>query len=199
MRGTLAELAAVAGMPSEPTLRKMIASDPAFEGILKRGSNGDAYEIELEVAARYIIGREAMKEEQQRARQSELAQLGMDLGLTGPVNAPSLSIADRKAMLEEEVIAMKLARMRGELVVKASVEGAISQMLVWHQQQSETFTARLAKRADVPRALQIEISTLVASDLTEFARRLRDMARIGSEGDGDSIGASGSELDDTAV
>lgn len=199
MRGTLAELAAIAGMPSEPTLRKMMASDPGFEGILKRGSNGDAYEIELDVAARYIIGREQMKEDQQRARQSELAQLGLDLGLSSANVAPGLTIADRKALMEEEMVAIKLAEKRRELVEKASVEGAIAQLLVWHQQQQDTFTARLAKRLDLTRQQQVDISNFVRSDLAEFARRLRELGNIEATVNGDGSDASSAALDGTAL
>lgn len=176
-----------------------MASDPGFEGILKRGSNGDAYEIELDVAARYIIGREQFKEEQQRARQSELAQLGLDLGLSSANVAPGLTIADRKALMEEEMVAIKLAEKRRELVEKASVEGAIAQLLVWHQQQQDTFTARLAKRLDLTRQQQVDISSFVRSDLAEFARRLRELGNIEATGNGDGSDASSTALDRPAL
>lgn len=185
MRGTLAELASIEGMPSEPTLRKMIAGDPDFRGIVKRGSNGDAYEIELEEAARYIVEREQAKVDAERARQSELAQLGLNLGLgVAKEQAGSgFTIADRKALLEEEVVAMRLGKLRGELIDKASVETAVSQFLVKVRDLGTTFGARLAKRADVSRSTLIEIERLMEDDQATLARWMRELGTIGTPHD----------------
>lgn len=200
MIGTLADLASMPGMPSEPTLRKLIEADPDFEGIIKRAAGkGDAYEIDLALAARYVVALDEKKREAEQARLDEIAQLGFDLGLANAGAAPGLTIADRKALLEEEVIAVKLARMRGELVPKGSVEAALGQVLVWHQQQASSFSARLAKRADLARALQIEIDSMMAADLAEFARRLRKLAEIEAGEDGDIVGASSAAMEDSAV
>lgn len=195
MIATLSELAALDGMPSEPTLRKMIAADPDFPGIVKRGSNGDAYEIEVEAAVQHILGIEERKREESRQRSAELRQFAMDLGLSSAADTgPAMTIADRKALLEEEFVATKLARLRGELVDKGSVVGAVSAVLVWHQQQSETFAARLAKRVDVDRALQTEIEKMMEADRAEFARRLRKIGQSGATDDGDGGDASSAAL-----
>jgi len=201
MLGMLSELAALAGMPSEPTLRKMIREDPDFQGIVKRGSNGDAYEIDIPVAVAYIMGLEAKKAAAIVARQQDLAQVAMDLGLSASAPTPGLTLADRKAMLEEEVVALKLSRMRGELVSKASVEATIGQLLVWFQQQGASFSARLAKRADVPRALQIEIDRMVEADQAALARRMQSLAEVGTDGDGndDTDIVARAPLDDPAL
>lgn len=182
MRGTLAELASIDGMPSEPTLRKMITGDRDFEGIIKHGTNGDAYEIDLDVAARYIIGLEAKKIEAQRERQQQLAQLGLDLGLGAAAQQRDngFTIADRQALLEEEVIAMKLAKLRRELIDKASVETAVAEFLVKVKDLGSTFAARLSKRADVSRPALIEIERLMEDDQRAIARFMRDLAKLGS-------------------
>lgn len=190
MRGTLTELASIEGMPSEPTLRKMIAGDPDFAGIIKRGSNGDAYEIDLPVAAQYVIGLEERKRQAERDRQQQLAQLGFDLGL-GKASEPAggMTIADRKALLEEEIVAVKLSKLRGELISKASVETAVSALLVRLAQQQSTFGTRLSKRADLSRATVIEIDRLIEADQATIARWMREMdAIIGSQHDDADIG-----------
>lgn len=179
MRGTLAELASIAGMPSEPTLRAMIKNDPHFEGILKHGTNGDAYEIDLPVAVAYYVGLQQKKVEAERERQEALAQLGLDLGLGAAAQQrdPGFTVADRQALLEEEVVAMKLAKLRRELIDKASVETAVSEFVVKVKELGSTFAARLAKRADLSRSALIEIERLMEDDQRTIARFMRDMAQ----------------------
>jgi hypothetical protein len=199
--GTLAELAALPGMPSEPTLRRMIDGDPEFAGIIKRANGkGDAFEIDLPAAARYVQTLDERKREAERARLEQMAQLGLELGLGSAAQAqPGLTVAERKALLEEELVANKLARLRGELVAKSSVEDAIGQLLVWHRQQSESFSARLGKRVDLPRSLQIEIDTMMNSDLAELARRMRTLAEVEPEPDGDAGDLAGAAVEHSAV
>lgn len=201
MIGTLGELASLPGMPSEPTLRKMIDGDPEFAGIIKRAKGkGDAFEIDLVAAARYVQSLDDKRREAERDRQTALGQLGLDMGLGGVVSsAPGVSIADRKALLEEEVIAIKLARQRGELVVKATIEAAIGQLLVWHQQHQSGFSARLAKRVDLDRAAQIEVDAMIAADLADFARRIRKIGEIEATDDGDGSNLAPAALEDTAL
>jgi hypothetical protein len=200
VRGTFSELASLDGMPSEPTLRKLIAGDPNFPGIVKIGSSGDAYEIELDVAARYIQSMDQAKRDAARCRREELDQLGLSLGLSGGSTAPGMTVGDRKALLEEEIVALKLGRMRGELISRASVEAIAGQLLVWFQQQGASFSARLSKRADVSRELQIEIDTLVAADQAALALRMKGLAEITAaiDGDGGTIDLAGSALDAAA-
>lgn len=202
MRGTLTELASIDGMPSEPTLRKMIVADPDFAGIIKRGSNGDAYEIDLRVAAEYVIGLEQRKRDAEIERQQQLAQLGLDLGLGKAADQPAgMTIADRKALLEEEIVAVKLGKLRGEIIHKASVEAALSAFLIKLAQQMSTFGSRLAKRADVSRATQIEIDRLIEADQAALARWMRDLDTIGKQHGDDGIDgadAAASALDSSA-
>jgi hypothetical protein len=185
--GSLSELASLAGMPSEPTLRKMISTDADFPGIVKFGKNGDAYEIDLDIAARYVQSLDQARRDAARTRRDELDLFADSIGLSIAASEPGLTVADRKALLEEEIVALKLGRLRGELTDKASVEAAIGQLLVWFQQVGATFSARLAKRADVSRELQIEIDTLVAADQAALTQRMKELAEktAGIDGDGD--------------
>lgn len=178
MKGSLGELAALPGMPSEPTLRKMIAENADFP-ILSRGSNGVAYEFDLKEAVQFVQGLREREEAAARARSEEVRQFGLDLlgadaasTSSGPV---SLSASERKAMLEEELIAIKVAERRGELVRKSSVERAVSVALVKLQQQRTSFSARLAKRADVPRAALVVIDQMLEADAIAYADLLARM------------------------
>lgn len=178
----------------------MIGSDPDFPGIVKFGKNGDAYEIDLDVAARYIQSLDQAKRDAARSRREELDLFAADMGLSVATTEPGLTIADRKALLEEEIVAIKLSRLRGEMVDKASVEAAIGQVLVWFQQTGASFSARLAKRADVSRELQIEIDTLMAADQTALSNRMKELAEKlrGGDGDDGSDIPAGPALDATA-
>lgn len=51
--GTLAHLAAMPGMPSEVTLRQLIAKRPDFP-LIERGGDGHAYKMDLDVAAEFV-------------------------------------------------------------------------------------------------------------------------------------------------
>lgn len=51
--GTLADLAKLDGMPSVPSIARLIAARPDFP-IVTRGSSGKAYEIDLDKAAAFI-------------------------------------------------------------------------------------------------------------------------------------------------
>lgn len=199
MIGSLGELATMAGMPSEVTLRKMIAEHADFP-IISRGKNGVSYEIDLAAAAAFVVGIRSKEEEIARSRAEEVRQLGFDL--LGPDAAVreeqiGLTAAERKALLEEELAAIKVAERRGELVRKASMEEALGAALVWFAERGRSFSARLAKRVEVSREVITAIDALIAADQRELANR---MGRISDRGDGAAAaGESQTDLLDTAV
>lgn len=51
--GTLADLGALPGMPSLPSLQRFIASRPDFP-LVERGDRGRAYALDLDVAAAFV-------------------------------------------------------------------------------------------------------------------------------------------------
>ena len=189
MIGNLADLAA-SGLASEPTLRKWIQAEPDQAWIIKRGSNGDAYEIDLAGAIEAFRGQEAAKLEAAKRRAEDVRQIGMDLGLSGgSEEAVGLSIAERKQLLEEELVAIKLAERRRELVPFAEVEAAVGDVLVRFRQRGATFSARLAKIVDLTRDQITAIDRLVEADQDRLAV---EMENWGSDvGDGsDDPGAA---------
>lgn len=182
MIGSLQELVSLPGMPSEPTIRKLIDKHGDFP-ILKRGKNGDAYEFDLGAAAKFILGLREKEEEEARARAVEVRQFGLDL--LGPDAAAlsadqvGLSAKERRDLLEEELVAIKLAKERRDLVRKTSVEAALAEFLVWLAQRQSTFSARLAKRADVPRDVLLAVDRLMEADRAEIAARMEKMKDAG--------------------
>jgi len=196
MRGNLADLAAT-GLASEPTLRKWIAAQPDQPWIIKRGSNGDAYEIDIPGAIAAFRGEEERKAAEARERASQLRQMGFDLGLSEPAgDALSFSIAERKALLEEEFVAIRLAEKRRTLIPLANVEAIIGDLLAEDGQRWTTFTARLAKKMDFTRDQLAAIDRQIDADRNAFADRMEQWGKDLDLGDGSTSPAS---LDDPTL
>ncbi len=172
----------------------MIAENPDFP-VLARGKNGVAYEFDLAAAALFVRGIREREEQIARARSEEVRQFGLQL--LGEDSAATqeqigLSPSERKALLEEELIAIKVAERRGDLIRKSSVEEALGTLLIWFQGQGKSFTARLAKRHDVPRDLLVAIDAMIEQDQRELADRMERIADIAKD-------VSPGAADDTAV
>jgi len=188
--GTLGELAAMPGMPSEPTLKKLLAEHDDFP-VLKRGDRGVGYEFDLGASFQFVRDLQAREEEAARERASQVRQFA--LGLLGgqSLSTPTevgLSAAERKAVLEEELFAIKVATQRGQLIDKASVEQALSAFLVKMDQQRRSFTGRLTKRAEFTREQLAAIEAVMTSDqlaLAQDMERLADQANIATAEDGE--------------
>ena len=175
MLGNLADLVAT-GLASEPTLRKWLRDQGECEWIKKRGSNGDAYEIDIPGAIDAWKAKEAEKVEADRRKGELLGQMAMDLGLAPP-SGPALSIADRKALIDEEIAAMKLGQLRRDLVPVSSVEAAFGDILARYAQRASTFAARLAKKIDLTREQIAAIEQLRAADQTWFADQMENWGK----------------------
>jgi hypothetical protein len=195
MRGNLADLAAT-GLASEPTLRKWISAQPDQPWIIKRGSNGDAYEIDIAGAINAWRGEEERKTEEARQRAADLRQLGLNLGLSEAASGPAgFSVAERKQLLEEELLANKLAKDRRELVPLAVVVATLADLLSRFQQREATFAARLAKKVDMTRDQLTAIERLMHADQLELAAAMEKWRN--ELGDGDA--SPGAAVDDPAL
>ncbi len=182
------------GMPSEPTLRKMIGDNPDFP-ILSRGKNGVAYEFDLAAAAQFVVSLREREEVAARARANEVRQFGLALlGEDSAVNQErvGLSPAERKALLEEELISIKVGERRGELIRKASVEAAFASIMSLLNQSGRSFASRLAKRTELTRDQIALIERMMDADLRALADKFEEM------GDGATHAASITP-DNTAV
>lgn len=191
MRGNLADLAAT-GLASEPTLRKWINAQPDQPWIIKRGTNGDAYEIDIPGAVAAWRAEEERKAEEARQRAADIRQLALDMNI-GIAAQPQagLSIQERKALLEEELVATKLMEKRGELVPFAEVLGAIGDIISRFQQRQATFAARLAKKIDLTRAQLTAIEQLMHDDQVWLAAMMEKGSNEIGDGAHDPAAALG--------
>lgn len=195
MLGNLADLAAT-GLASEPTLRNWIKGQPDQEWIIRRGSNGIDYEIDIPSAIAAWRAEEDRKTEAARQRADDLKQMGLDLGLSEQPSATTgFSVAERKALLEEELVAIKLDEKRGDLIRFAEVEGVIGDVLARFRQKGDTFAARLAKRIDLTRDQITAIDRLVRADQDELA----DMMENWRPGGGDDGNIAAPAVEDPTL
>lgn len=170
---TLAEFAAIPGVPSQVTLRQLIKDNPEFPA--KPGTNGVAYEIDVEDGIAWLKARDEKRIAAEREHAEAVRQLGMELlgdGAAANVSQPGASAAERKQFYEEEYLAIKVAEKRGELIRKAEIEAAISDVLVRDAQRRATFMARLGKRVDLTREVIAAGEALMDADRRAFASAL---------------------------
>lgn len=173
---SLAEFAAIPGVPSEVTLRRLIKDSPDFPA--KPGTNGVAYEIDVEAGIAWLKDREARRVQSERDHADKVRQLGLELlgeGAAADVSQAGLSIDERKKLLEEEFYSIKVKERRGELIRKADVEAAIANVIATDKRLRENFMARLAKRVTLTRDQIAAGQGLIESDLRKFAAALENV------------------------
>ena len=174
LTASLAEFAAIPGVPSEPTLRRLIKDNPDFPAV--PGTNGVAYEIEVRAGVEWLKAREAKRVAAERAHAEQVRQLGLELlgaDAAADVSQAGLSIDERKKLLEEEFYAIKVAEKRGELIRKADVEAAIVDVLATDAKRRREFMARLAKLVNLTREQIAAAEPLIEHDCRQFAAALK--------------------------
>ena len=183
LRGNLADLAATK-LASEPTLRTWLKAEPDQDWIIKRGSNGIDYELDLEGAAKAFRAREEKLAQAARDRAAQIAQFALDLGINVSEQSAEVSLADRKHLLEEQLMAMKVAKELGELVSYNAAISAFGDVLLRFRRQAQTFAARLSKKVDLRREQIAAIDALMEADLVRMADWMERMeADLGDGGD----------------
>lgn len=177
--GTLAELAAMPGMPSEPTLRKLIDSEADFP-VISRGKNGVGYEIDLVAAAHWWKARTEAEQIAQRERADMVRQLGFEIlgdDAVAPVET-GLTATERRALIEEEFAATRLAMLRGDLVKRAEVEAGLGQFVALVAERSESLTQRLVRRVGaVPRETLAALEDILRADRAHVSDRMAEFVR----------------------
>lgn len=189
MRGNLADLAKL-GIASEPTLADWLKGlPPETEWIFKRATaKGDPWDIDLKAAIKAWQERKEQETLAARERTGMLNQFALELGLDVRPEADfEVSIAERKAMLEEEVLAIKLAEKRGELIRIRDVEAAAADALSKERQRTDALTARLALKLDLDRDQIAIVEKEVALCQHAFAD---DMEKLGQSYGSDGAAAS---------
>lgn len=181
---SLAEFAAIPGVPSEVTLRRLIKESADFPA--KPGTNGVAYEIDVEAGVAWLKEREAKRVQAERDHAEKVRQLGLELlgeSAAADVERSGLSSDERRRLLEEEFYAIKVAERRGELIRKADIEAAIADVLVADARRRATFMARLAKRVTLGREQIAAGQDLMDHDRRQFAAALE---RLTEKSDADA-------------
>jgi hypothetical protein len=179
MRGNLADLAKL-GLASEPPLADWLKSLPAeTEWIFKRATaKGDPWDIDLAAAVVAWNARQDEKTQAARDRADLINQLALDLGLNPrPETHSDVSINERKALLEEEVLAIKLAEKRGELIRKRDVEAAAADAMSKHRSSFESLAAELAMKLDLDRDQIAIVEKSVSIRLHAFADDMENLGR----------------------
>lgn len=173
---SLAEFAAIPGVPSEPTLRRLIKDNPDFPAV--PGTNGVAYEIDVRAGVEWLKVRDANRLAAEREHAEQVRQLGLALlgeDAAADVSQAGLSIDERKKLLEEEFYAIKVAEKRGELIRKADIEAAISDVLAADARRRVSFMTRLAKRVSLSREQITAAEELMEFDRRQFAAALKGL------------------------
>ena len=171
--GSLGDLAAMAGMPSEPTIKRMIDADPEFP-VLSRGTNGRAWEFDLQAAWQYIRDCQEREEANARAHREAVAQLGFDLlgqgALVEDVEVLTLSPQEQNAALNAEYLRTKMAEKRRSLVPVREIAAGLSEDLVFISDFGRGFSGRCAKRATFSR----EQLNVIDQVMDEFVAGIAD-------------------------
>lgn len=178
--GSLFELAELPDMPSEPKLRQLIRDYDDFP-IIKRGTNGSAYEIDLREGRAFVLGLKEASLEKERERLSAIDQFRLELlgddAAAGTKDGEGLTARERADLLEEEIKAIKLGQLRAELVKVEDVDQRFADFAVRLVEQMTSFSARLTKRVDVSRQIVAAIDQQMDADRRGLAKFMAEMER----------------------
>lgn len=176
--GSLGDLANMAGMPSEPTIKRMIDADPEFP-VLSRGTNGRAWEFDLKAAWQYIRECQERDEANARAHREAVAQLGFDLlgegALVDDVQVLTLSPQEQNAALNAEYLRTKMAEKRRSLVPVSEIASGLAEDLVFISDFGRAFSGRCAKRATFSREQMNVIDQVMDEFLSGIANRFEEL------------------------
>lgn len=174
---SLEEFCAIPGVPSFPTVRKLIQNNPDFPA--KAGTNGKAYQIDVAKGIAWLQAQEESRVEEQRRHAEEVKQFGLELlgdGAATDLQQVGLTADERKKLLEEEFFAIKVREKRGELIRRAEIEAAASDVIVTDARRRSTFMSRLAKRVELTREQIAAGEALMDMDRKAFASDIERLA-----------------------
>lgn len=186
----LGELASMPGLPNEHQLRKLIRDNPDFP-VIDRGAKGSAYEFDLGAVVQWLQQYQASEAEADRARGEETRQLAMVLLGSDAASGDrpvGLTSSERRAQLEEELVAGKLSARKGELMRRASLTGAIAQVVLIDSRMRAGFAQRLVANVPLAPELIAAIDTLQDLDRKAFAHDLMQVVDIAATAPAASMG-----------
>ena len=168
----LRELAEIMGV-SDNTLRELIRADGSFP-VLSRGSHGVPYEFSIStVSAWWQEHQEQIKAEQDR-RQEELEQFRLELfgGQVADETQAGLTAAEIAKEIEAELNALKLAKVRGEYVVKADVERCVAFAFVELRKELMQLGTEIARALGLEATARATVDDMVKVKLERCSDRL---------------------------
>jgi hypothetical protein len=189
---SLSEMAVILGV-SEPTLRRRLADAPPSV-ILKRGTHGDAYEIDPHAAAAWWQALKSADDAEAAQRRDRISALQLELlgddAALADANLGTISATEQRAALEAELAAIKLGKERGELVRADEVLARLSEFM---QATASSFTdlpVKLSRRVEVPPEVLAMLNTLTNQALNTLANLAANIgSTYGSNSDADAPAA----------
>lgn len=189
---SLSEMANILSV-SEPTLRRRLVDAPPGV-ILKRGTHGDAYEIDPTACAAWWQALKAADDAEAAQRRERISALQFELlgddAALADANLGTISATEQRAALEAELAAIKLGKERGELVRADEVLARLSEFM---QATAASFTdlpVKLSRRVEVPAEVLAMLNTLTTQALNTLANLAANIgSTYGSNSDADAPAA----------
>lgn len=181
-RVNLQELADLIGV-STNTLATRIRQCPDFP-VLSRGSNGVAYEFDPIAAVGWWKADQARDEEAAAARRRGLNKLQEDMfgrQADEPPAAKGPTPQERKTLIEAQLAADKLRRLRGELVERAPLESALASAMVELRTKLLNLPAEFSRREGLSREQRVKLEEMVERTLNGLAADLSRAAFYASD------------------
>jgi len=156
--------------------------DPSFP-VLERGGNGREYRFQLSAVWSWMKARDAAEVADSAARNEQLAQMRLALIGGGDEADGDRELDPRKraAVIDAELKAMQLARLRRELILSRAVQGGVEGLMLEFRTASMNLPDRIADAAGLTPAQTEATERVIAAMLEELEARVARMD-FGDEG-----------------
>lgn len=167
----LTELADILDV-SEPTLKRLMRANADFP-IKRGGSNGVPYAFDARAVVAWWQAHEAAvaAEREQKADRAQQLRLELLGGVTTG-EAQGLTGKQRLDELNAELTAMRVAKERGELLVKADVEQHLANAFTILRQEIQQVAPSASRAFTLSRDDRLKLEDMLATALRNAAKRL---------------------------
>ncbi len=172
----LTELADVLRV-STNTLREVVRKAADFP-VVARGSNGVAYEFDLDDVVAWWRANDERVESEKADRRGQLDLWRSEIfgdRADDDRAAPGLTATERRAEFEAQLMADKLRRQRGETIERATLERIVAAAVAEVRNGMLQVPAEFAKRRSLDREARIELESMIERRLDNLADRLGDV------------------------
>lgn len=167
-----AELAYIRGCSSN-ALREFIRNHPDFP-VLRRGSNGVAYEFDLDKVLAWYAAHDEAKSEKQRKRQAELDLWRRDFYGEEQTDedAIKLSPAERKLLADAVRVEDYNRKIRQELIERAPVEAILNEASIRLRKSLLQIPIEFARARGLDRDDRLALERMIRNKLNGLAAEL---------------------------